>query len=175
MKSMAFQPKSHLFVLLIGTGCLCAAQTNRIAATEWAHYYADQYAVPMDLVEAIIDVESGWQPNAVSPKGAVGLMQLMPATAVTFGITNRFEVDQNVRAGVAYLAHLLTVFRGDVRLVAAAYISGERRIAASGLRYSNASVFDYVQKVVRLHEQKRLKRFSNLVAPEAEMRGGNFP
>jgi soluble lytic murein transglycosylase-like protein len=84
-------------------------------------------------------------------------MQLMPATAVTFGVTNRFEVEQNVRAGVAYLAHLLTVFRGDVRLVAAAYISGERRIAASGLRYSNATVFDYVQKVVRLYEQKRLK------------------
>jgi len=170
---MAFQPKSHLFVLLIGTGCLCAAQTDRIAATEWAHRYADQYAVPMDLVEAIIDVESGWQPNAVSPKGAVGLMQLMPATAVTFGVTNRFEVEQNVRAGVAYLAHLLTVFRGDVRLAAAAYISGEKRIASLGLRYSNAAVFDYVRKVVRLYEQKRMNRLSG--QPPAEIRGGNFP
>ena len=172
---MAFPPKSHLSVLLIGTGCLCAGQTDRKSATEWAHYYAGQYAVPMDLVEAIIDVESGWQPNAVSPKGAVGLMQLMPATAVTFGATNRFEVEQNIRAGVAYLRHLLTVFRGDVRLVAAAYVSGERRIASSGLHYSNAAVFDYVRKVVHLYEQNRLKRISSQAPPQGEFRGGNFP
>ena len=166
---------SRFLVFLVGAECLCAGPAERIAATQWAHYYAERYAVPSDLVEAIIETESAWQPNAVSPKGAAGLMQLMPATAVTFGITNRFEIEQNVRAGVAYLAHLLTVFKGDVRLVAAAYISGERRIAASGLRYSNATVFDYVRKIVRLYEQKRLKRFSNLGAPEAEIRGGNFP
>jgi soluble lytic murein transglycosylase-like protein len=165
---MAFPPKSHLSVLLIGTGCLCAGQTDRIAATEWARYYADQYAVPSELVEAIIETESAWQPNAVSPKGAAGLMQLMPATAVTFGVTNRFEVEQNIRAGVVYLAHLLTVFRGDVRLVAAAYIAGERRIASSGLHYSNAAVFDYVRKVVRLYEQNRLKRFSIQAPAQAE-------
>jgi soluble lytic murein transglycosylase-like protein len=161
--------------LLIGTGCLCAAQTDRIAATEWAHRYADQYAVPVELVEAIIEAESAWEPNAISPKGAAGLMQLMPATAVTFGVTNRLEIEQNVRAGVAYLAHLLTVFRGDVRLVAAAYISGERRIAASGLRYSNAAAFYYVRKVVRLYEQNRMKRFSSLLPPGAKNKGGNFP
>lgn len=175
MKSMASLSKSRLFVFLIGIGCLRAGQTDRLAATEWAHLYADQYAVPMDLIEAIIEVESGWQPNAVSPKGAAGLMQLMPATAATFGVTNRFEVEQNVRAGVAYLAHLLTVFRGDVRLVAAAYLSGERRIASSGLRYSNAAVFDYVRKVVRLYEQNRMKRFSVLPPTAAETKGGNFP
>jgi soluble lytic murein transglycosylase-like protein len=157
---MASQSKSRLLVLLIGAECVCSSQTDRIAATEWARYYAEQYAVPSELVEAIIEAESAWQPNAVSPKGAAGLMQLMPATAVTFGVTNRFEVEQNIRAGVAYLRHLLTVFRGDVRLVAAAYISGERRIAASGLRYSNAAVFDYVRKVVRLYEQNRLRRIS---------------
>ena len=172
---MAFQPKSHLFVLLIGTGCLCAAQTDRIAATEWAHFYANQYAVPSELVEAIIEAESAWQPDAVSPKGAAGLMQLMPVTAVTFGVKNRFQVEQNIRTGVAYLRHLLTVFRGDVRLVAAAYISGERRIALSGLHHSNATVFDYVRKVVHLYEQNRLKRISSQAPPQAEFRGGNFP
>jgi soluble lytic murein transglycosylase-like protein len=146
-----------------------------MAATQWARYYADQYAVPSDLVEAIIEAESAWEPNAVSPKGAAGLMQLMPATAVTFGVINRFEIEQNVRGGVAYLAHLLTVFRGDVRLVAAAYISGESRIISSGLRYSNAAVFEYVRKVVRLYENNRLKRFSSHAPPQAEFRGGNFP
>ena len=172
---MASHSKSGLFVFLIGTGWLWAGQADQIAAIEWAHYYADQYAVPMDLVEAIIEAESGWQPNAVSPKGAAGLMQLMPATAVTFGVKNRFEVEQNARAGVAYLAHLLTVFRGDVRLVAAAYVTGERRIASSGLHYSNAAVFDYVRKVVRLYEQNRLKRFLILPPTAAETKGGNFP
>jgi soluble lytic murein transglycosylase-like protein len=172
---MAPLSKSRLFVFLIGTGYLCAGQTDRTAATEWARRYADQYAVPMDLVDAIIEVESAWQPNAVSPKGAAGLMQLMPATAVTFGVTNRFEVEQNIRAGVAYLAHLLTVFRGDVRLVAAAYVSGERHIVSAGLHYSNAAVFDYVRKVVRLYEQNRLKRFSILPPTGAETKGGNFP
>ena len=172
---MTFQCRSRLLVFLIGTKFLCAGPAERIAATQWARYYADQYAVPSDLVEAIIEAESAWQSDAVSPKGAAGLMQLMPATAVTFGVTNRFEVEQNVRAGVAYLAHLLTVFRGDVRLVAAAYISGERRVALSGLHYSNAAVFDYVRKVVRLYEQNRLKRFSSLPPAGAEIRGGNFP
>jgi soluble lytic murein transglycosylase-like protein len=162
-------------VLLIGTECLCAAPAHRIVATRWAHYYADQYAVPSELVEAIIEAESAWEPNAVSPKGAAGLMQLMPGTAITFGVTNRFEVEQNVRAGVAYLAHLLAVFRGDVRLVAAAYISGEERIASSGLRYSNAAVFNYVRKVVGLYEQNRLNRPSSKAPLGAESRGGNFP
>ncbi len=54
------------------------------------------YQVPRELVHSIIEVESGWHPSAVSSKGAVGLMQLMPATAVTFGVTNRFEIDQNI-------------------------------------------------------------------------------
>ena len=75
---MASQSKSRLFVLLISTACVCSGQTDRIAATGWAHFYANQYAVPSELVEAIIEAESAWQPNAVSPKGAVGLMQLMP-------------------------------------------------------------------------------------------------
>jgi soluble lytic murein transglycosylase-like protein len=134
-------------------------------------YYADQYAVPMYLVEAIIEAESGWQPNAVSSKGAAGLMQLMPATAVTFGVTNRFEVEQNIRAGVAYLAHLLTVFRGDVRLVAAAYISGERRIAAAGLRYSNAAVFGSGASVYVAGDDEEMQWF---VPIEDLFRGRHF-
>ncbi len=69
------------------------------------------YRVPPELVYAVIEVESAWQPRAVSNKGAVGLMQLMPATAVNFGVTNRFEIEQNIRGGVAYLARLLKLFQ----------------------------------------------------------------
>ncbi|HWO32273.1 MAG TPA: transglycosylase SLT domain-containing protein, partial [Candidatus Acidoferrum sp.] len=63
-------------------------------STRWAEYYARVYRVPVDLVDAIIDEESGWNPYAVSRKGAVGLMQLMPQTAARFGVRNRFRLDE---------------------------------------------------------------------------------
>lgn len=172
---MPSRSSSLLLLFIIGTRILCAGQPERSAAIQWADHYAALYSVPPELVHAIIEVESAWQPNALSPKGAAGLMQLMPATALTLGITNRFEIEQNIRAGVAYLAHLLTRFKGDLRLVAAAYISGENHIMSSGLRYSNSAVFDYVRKVVGLYEHNRMRRSLGQMASEAEIRGGNLP
>ena len=141
----------------------------------WADYYATEYRVPPELVHAIIEVESAWQAHAISTKGAAGLMQLMPATAVTFGVTNRFEVEQNIRGGVAYLARLLKLFNGDLRLVTAAYVAGENRILSAGLQYSNAEVFEYVSKVARLYQQKRLKRLRTEPLAEIGNKGGNSP
>ncbi|MGH9434013.1 MAG: lytic transglycosylase domain-containing protein, partial [Terriglobia bacterium] len=69
-----------------------------------ASYYARLYGVSPALVRAIIQIESAWQPGVVSSKGAMGLMQLMPATAQHFGVTHPFYIDENVRGGVAYLA-----------------------------------------------------------------------
>ena len=130
-------------------------------AERWADYYSGQYGVPSDLVYAIVEVESGWHSNAVSRKGAVGLMQLMPATAVTYGVTNRFIAQENIRGGVAYLARLLRLFHGDLRLVTAAYLAGESRILAAGLEFSNAEVFQYVTRVALLYRQIRLKRIQS--------------
>ena len=141
----------------------------------WADYYATAYRVPPELVHAIIEVESAWQAHAISTKGAAGLMQLMPATAVTFGVTNRFEVEQNIRGGVAYLARLLKLFNGDLRLVTAAYVAGENRILSARLQYSNAEVFEYVSKVARLYKQKRLKRLRTEPHAEIADKGGNSP
>jgi hypothetical protein len=70
---------SKLSWLLVSGGVLCAGQSERATAMQWADYYAAVYRVPPELVQAIIEVESGWQPRAVSNKGAAGLMQLMPA------------------------------------------------------------------------------------------------
>jgi hypothetical protein len=137
-----------LYWLLVFGGVLYAGQSERVRAMQWADYYAALYSVPPDLVQAIIEVESAWQPRAVSKKGAVGLMQLMPSTAANFGVTNRFEIEQNIRGGVAYLARLLKLFNGDLRLVAAAYVAGEERILPVGLRYSNAEVFEYLFALV---------------------------
>ncbi len=96
--------KVVFLVVLSGIGVAAGQPACRPnAGLCWADYHAGIYAVPRDFVRAIIDVESSWYPYAVSPKGAVGIMQLMPATAVAFGVTNRFQIEQNIRGGVAYL------------------------------------------------------------------------
>src|SRR5438309_10524161 len=106
---MVMRKQVSLICLFAAGAAECAAQQDqRTAAVQLADHYAAVYQVPRELVHSIIEVESGWHPRAVSSKGAVGLMQLMPDTAATFGVTNRFEIDQNIRGGVAYLARLPT-------------------------------------------------------------------
>jgi soluble lytic murein transglycosylase-like protein len=124
----------------------------------WAEYYAAVYQVPVELVEAIIDEESGWNACAVSNKGAAGIMQLMPGTAARFGVRNRFRVDENIRGGVAYLAWLKQRFNGDLRLIAAAYYVGEHRISLVGLDYSSRDVQGYVQRVSRRYRTRCMER-----------------
>jgi soluble lytic murein transglycosylase-like protein len=114
-----------------------------------ANYYARQYGVSAALVRAVIQVESAWQPGVVSSKGAMGLMQLMPATAEHFGVTHPFYIHENVRGGVAYLAELQKLFHGDLRLVIAAYAAGEEPILARGLEYSSEEVYAHVQRIAR--------------------------
>jgi len=127
-------------------------------STLWAEYYAKAYRVPVDLVDAIIDEESSWNPYAVSKKGAVGLMQLMPQTAARFGVRNRFQLDENIRGGVAYLAWLNHEFQGDLRLVAAAYYVGENPILLRRLEYSSADVQGYVNRVARRYRARRRRK-----------------
>ena len=124
-----------------------ATQDSRKEAEYYVAAYARHYGVPVDFVRAVIEQESGWQPCAISTKGAVGLMQLMPATAVSLGVTDRCNISQNVSGGVRYLAWLKNKFRGDLRLVAAAYYAGEQVIEARGLRYANADVVSYVASI----------------------------
>ena len=116
-------------------------------AERCANYYARQYGVSQALVRAVIQVESGWQPGLVSPKGAMGLMQLMPATAQHYGVAHPFYIHENVRGGVAYLADLQELFHGDLRLVMAAYAAGEGPVLARGLDYSSQEVYTYVQRI----------------------------
>ena len=115
-------------------------------AERCANYYARQYGVSPALVRAVIQVESAWQPGLVSAKGAMGLTQLMPATAQHYGVAHPFYIHENVRGGVAYLAELQELFHGDLRLVMAAYVAGEGPILARGL-YSSQEVYTYVQRI----------------------------
>ena len=173
---MAMRTRLNVLCLFAAGTAVCAAQEDRrTMAVHWADHYAAVYQVPRELVHSIIEVESGWHPRAVSDKGAVGLMQLMPATAATFGVTNRFEIEQNIRGGVTYLARLLKLFDGDLRLVAAAYLTGENRILPTGLAYSNAEVYRYVSNVARLYREKRLKRLQTEGSAQNELEGGSHP
>ena len=152
--------KVCLLVLLVGTARAQMADTRQLRdlSARWAEYYAAVYRVPIELVEAIIDEESGWNAYAVSNKGAAGIMQLMPRTAVRFGVHNRFRVDENIHGGVAYLAWLKRRFNGDLRLMTAAYYVGEYPISLRGLDYSSPDVQGYVQRVSRRYRAKRLGR-----------------
>jgi soluble lytic murein transglycosylase-like protein len=89
---------------------------------------AKKYDVDPLLVHSVIQVESGYNPNAVSHKGAQGLMQLMPATARRFGVTNSFDAVQNLEGGVRYLKYLDSLFPSDLRLTLAAYNAGEAAV-----------------------------------------------
>ena len=136
--------------------CQAGAQSLRDTASAWADHYARAYGVPAEFVKAVIDVESGWQPYAISTKGAAGIMQLVPSTAFTFGVTNRFRIDENIRGGVAYLAHLMRLFHGELRLVAAAYYSGEARIQKIGLDCADPDICRYVATVERFYRRRLL-------------------
>ena len=93
---------------------------------------SDKYGVNSCLVKAVIHAESGYNPNAVSSKGASGLMQLMPSTAKSLKVADRFNPKDNVEGGVKYLRFLLDTFKGDVSLAVAAYNAGLSKVAKYG-------------------------------------------
>jgi soluble lytic murein transglycosylase-like protein len=117
----------------------------------YADAYAEHYQIPKELVHALITEESGWNPRAISSKGAMGLMQLMPATAADYGVRDPFDISENLSGGVRYLADLMQQFHGDLRLALAAYYRGSRPILRSGLRYSGVDVYAYVASIRRLY------------------------
>ncbi|MGA2648166.1 MAG: lytic transglycosylase domain-containing protein [Candidatus Sulfotelmatobacter sp.] len=129
----------------------CWAQSGRPPARIEAEYYvtayAQHYRVPIALARAIVVRESNWQGCSVSVKGAVGLMQLMPATAERLGVTDRCNLDQSASGGVRYLAWLMRRFHNDLRLVAAAYYAGEDTISRRGLAYRSSDVVAYVSTI----------------------------
>ena len=109
---------------------------------------SETHGVDPALVHSVVAVESGFNPLAVSPKGAQGLMQLMPGTARRFGVTDSFDVRQNIEAGVKYLRHLQHMFKDD-RLALAAYNAGEGAVLKYGGIPPYRETEQYVEKVGR--------------------------
>ena len=106
---------------------------------------SSDHGVDPRLVTAVIEVESAWDPRAVSRKGAMGLMQLMPATAVEYGVGNPFEPEENISGGVAYLRHLLDRYDQKIELALAAYNAGPGNVE----KYGDVPPFRETQNYVR--------------------------
>jgi soluble lytic murein transglycosylase-like protein len=116
---------------------------------------AARYRMDEALVRAVIHAESYFNASAVSPKGASGLMQLMPGTASRFGVHDIFDPVENVHAGVRYLSELQRMFNGDLRLTLAAYNAGEGAVQRHGGIPPYPETIEYVDRVQMLHGRYR--------------------
>lgn len=129
--------------------------------------WAPQYSVDPALVMALIAMESNFNPKAVSPKKAQGLMQLIPATAERFGVKNALNPLENLKGGLAYLRWLMAYFKGEVALVLAAYNAGEETVE----RYRGIPPYpetrNYVKQITRVYKSASHPYQTDIVAPSA--------
>ena len=123
---------------------------------------ANKYGQDSKLIQTIISKESDFNANAVSPKGAMGLMQLMPETAKRFNVKDPFHPKQNIEGGVAYFDYLMKLFNNDIGLALAAYNAGENNV----INYSGIPPFketqDYVRKVLNSYNGSQVERINKI-------------
>jgi soluble lytic murein transglycosylase-like protein len=118
---------------------------------------ASKYNLDADLLHAVVRAESAYNPEALSHKGAVGLMQLMPATAARYGVTNPYDPAENVEGGARYLSDLIAMFQENIKLAVAAYNAGEKNV----IKYGNqippfAETQEYVGRVLQYYNNRRM-------------------
>ncbi len=129
-----------------------ARQHNRRSAYDpIIERYADRFNVDPILVRAVIQVESDFNPNCVSHKGARGLMQLIPDTAKRYRVSNIHDPEQNIRGGVNYLADLLQMFSGDLSRTLAAYNAGENAVVRFGGIPPYEETSEYVKRALTVY------------------------
>ena len=125
--------------------------------------YARQFGVDEELVWAVIRQESGFNPEAVSPKGAMGLMQLMPGTAALMGVSDAFDVEQNIAGGIKYLERCLSRFNQDVCLALAAYNAGPENV----VKYQGCPPFpetrQYVVSILQAYAGESIREGLKLI------------
>mgnify|MGYP000886241268 CR=1 FL=1 len=114
--------------------------------------YSDQFGLDPKLVRAVIKQESGFQPLALSTSGAMGLMQLMPGTAAGLGVTDAYNIEQNIKGGTQYLYYQLKAFDGDLKLALAAYNAGPNAVRKYNGIPPYEQTQDYVKKVLKYYE-----------------------
>ncbi len=130
---------------------------------------APEYGVYPRLAMAIIRAESNFNPGAVSPKNAQGLMQLIPETAERFNVRKPFDPEQNIRGGLAYLRWLLAYFKGDVTLVAAAYNAGEGAVNRFAGVPPYAETQGYVKRIREIFKRQDHPFDPSITGPSPEM------
>jgi soluble lytic murein transglycosylase-like protein len=115
--------------------------------------YGRKYSVPADLIHSVIAAESNYDSRAVSPKGAAGLMQLMPETAVQYGVQDRFDAEQNIRGGVQYLKDLCRLYKNSTKLVLAAYNAGQEALKKYKGIPPYPETIEYIRKVMSSYQK----------------------
>lgn len=116
---------------------------------------AQRYDVDQKIISTVIEVESRYEENAVSPKGARGLMQIMPETAAQYGDIDLFDPEQNINTGTRHLKYLLDKYEGDLSMVAAAYNAGEGAVEKYGGIPPYPETINYVRKIAFVLDNKR--------------------
>lgn len=130
--------------VVVSSAAPAAAAIPSVAITAAVDRIAAEQVVPPELIHSVIKVESNYNPYAISPKGALGLMQLIPATARRFGVNDAFDPVENIQGGAKYLRYLLDLYHGDYPLALAAYNAGEEAVA----RYGGVPPFPETQNYV---------------------------
>lgn len=131
---------------------------------------APAYGIDPNFAMAVIAVESGFNLKARSPKNAQGLMQLIPETARRFDVKDAYDVEDNVKGGLAYLQWLLAYYRGNVRLVAAAYNAGEKAVEAYRGIPPYPETLDYVRRIAALYKKSTHPYKADLVPVSSHIR-----
>ena len=130
---------------------------------------APRYAIDPNLAMAVIAVESGFNPRAVSPKNAQGLMQLIPQTAERFGVRRIFDPAENIQGGLAYLRWLMAFFQGEVRLVLAAYNAGEGAVERHRGIPPYGETQNYVARITAMYQRRTHPYNPEVVQPSPMM------
>lgn len=130
---------------------------------------ATRHQIDPDFLSSVVKAESGFNPNAISPKGARGLMQLMPQTAISFGVENAFDPTANLEAGTKYLRQLLDQYDGDPVKALSAYNAGALRVAQYGGMPPYPETRAYVTRIADDYNRKKLQQQAHsTVAPSGE-------